>query len=316
MYCFINSVLQVLGVCPDLRDFLLGKIYDHRPDDANNNVAVAAGNTIHKMYRAEPTDDVNWRPFEPWAFHHALSLVPRLREFASLAGVDYDNGHELHDVMDFFEALLDTGLGDEVVNNVIGGKRKVTLKCLTCETERTPDDGGAIFRTLHVNFEDGRSGKTLIECLEYTCGENIREGVECSPCSDGAGDVVRRDHVALDKLCKLPRVLFIQLVRHRFGSSARKNGSKVECPLDLDLASLVDESIRGCETKYTLVGVINHQGGGHCSGHCTADICFQNKWYRCNDEIVEQYEGGFVVNDKEAYVLAYRRNDVDAVKSF
>ena len=320
--CFINSFVQVLAVCPGLGDHFLGKKDKPWTGDAIHNLAVETGKVIYKLYtRAESEDDEDFRCFPPETFQTFLdtvSMVQNLTEFTSnLASADEanDERHDQHDVANFIEQFLTYGLSDEVV----GGKKKVTLKCQACKTERTSEDG-TMFRILHAHFKEGGSGRsTLIKRLEHSCERSVTEGVVCPHCSKVAGHEVHQDHEVLEKLRELPRVLIVQLVRHDFEAlEERKNDSEVVCPLHLDLESIFDDPNRESEseTTYRLFGVINHEGADCSSGHNTADICFLDKWYDCNDEIVTQYEGGFAVKKKEVYVLAYRRNDVEALTSF
>ena len=115
----------------------------------------------------------------------------------------------------------------------------------------------------------------------------------------------------------------------------RQISSGVECPFELDLQLFVDDNLQGGETKYALFAVINHEGSTLHGGHYTADVLYRDNWYHVDDDKVmlsaeharsvatrrtctSRARGGgageFEVSKKNAYVLAYRRKDEDAVR--
>lgn len=95
------------------------------------------------------------------------------------------------------------------------------------------------------------------------------------------------------ELRHLPPVLYLQLLRFdNQNGRSRKINSFLEFPDKLDMKMFINESTfsntNNSDLKYTLHGVVVHQGRGTQSGHYITFIRKGNEWFKFNDEKVEK----------------------------
>jgi ubiquitin C-terminal hydrolase len=110
----------------------------------------------------------------------------------------------------------------------------------------------------------------------------------------------------------MPKVLLVQLKRFDVG---KKLDAAVSFDETLDLGPFChDSSIQ--QAKYTLIGVVMHEGTAN-SGHYWAFVRTEaNAWFRCNDTVVEEANLTRVLEEGKgrgepgkasAYLLLYRQ---------
>jgi ubiquitin C-terminal hydrolase len=131
-----------------------------------------------------------------------------------------------------------------------------------------------------------------------------------------------------------PPVLTISLTRWKAEDPSKpylqtKDNQNVKIPVELDLGSLISESVsaqrnRGSRAEYTLTAVVIHSGtfrGGHYYCYC---FNFEdNNWWKCNDSEITNVSQDSVLNDAEgiqavgrnAYMLFYVKNDQLSIQS-
>ena len=68
-------------------------------------------------------------------------------------------------------------------------------------------------------------------------------------------------------------------------------------------------NLEGNQEVYFLSGVIVHHGKRVDSGHYTAYICVESKWYCMNDmKVTEETE--IAVRNSQGYILVYQKNQI------
>ena len=84
-----------------------------------------------------------------------------------------------------------------------------------------------------------------------------------------------------------------------------KNNTLVDFPIrNLDLSEYISSNINS-NTRYDLIGVINHYGGTSF-GYCTAYCLNNGNWLEYNDQSVSYIDENNVVSNA-AYVLFYKK---------
>ena len=108
-------------------------------------------------------------------------------------------------------------------------------------------------------------------------------------------EVTEKDMILRDEL---PPILLIQLGRDV--GIGRKDMTRIPVSPTLNLN----------HKSYKLYGVVRHHGRNLQSGHYTAHIRNQNKWFLANDNNrIKEISLQDLVDDRDAYILFYERQD-------
>lgn len=124
-----------------------------------------------------------------------------------------------------------------------------------------------------------------------------------------------------NKLAKLPEILFLSINRFLSEHSNKEKG-RVEIPEELDLRALVEHRTPlPEETKYRLVGIVNHYGATINSGHYKAQAFKDGRWTEFNDKAVSETNLKTIMDDQvknkhlfTPYLLMYEKIPVHAAK--
>jgi len=116
-------------------------------------------------------------------------------------------------------------------------------------------------------------------------------------------------------LFRLPRVLVLQLKRFSYGKWRKeKINTRVSFPDQLDLSAFTTESKDQSviNSRYTLVGMVNHSGGidfGHYTAECRNPT--NQKWYTFNDSHVTAsgYDQSQQHESSAPYLLFYYKSN-------
>ena len=152
----------------------------------------------------------------------------------------------------------------------------------------------------------------IYDCLNLFSSEEILEGDNewyCNICKR------HRDVNKKMEIYKSPYYLIIQLKRFKQDEmesrsifnifNSFKNNTLVDFPIrNLDLSEYISSNINS-NTKYDLIGVINHYGGASF-GHYTAYCLNNGNWLEYNDHSVSYIDENNVVSNA-AYVLFYKK---------
>ena len=93
------------------------------------------------------------------------------------------------------------------------------------------------------------------------------------------------------------------LCLQRFNLDGTKNDKLVHFPLELDLRKYAGGYIQ-TEYVYDLVGVCNHVGRQQF-GHYTAFVKEEDKWFHCNDDVIQIVDNEDYLVSPNAYCLFY-----------
>jgi hypothetical protein len=172
---------------------------------------------------------------------------------------------------------------------------------------------------------------SLIDCLDHFIEpESLETPLECTHCARNQ-DSVRR--IVIEEL---PRYLALHLKRTQWNATSRgKITTRIDFPLELDTAPLVAQqqlpsvmldsriarrrkaqqgTFGGGETRFRLVGVVNHHGSAWNSGHYTATCrTTDGEWHSFNDAHVHPVDEASLTTPQaqaQVYILMYERLDV------
>jgi hypothetical protein len=152
----------------------------------------------------------------------------------------------------------------------------------------------------------------IYDCLNLFSSEEILEGDNewyCNICKQ------HRDVNKKMEIYKSPHYLIIQLKRFKQDEmesrsifnifNSYKNNTLVDFPTkNLDLSDYISSNTN-YNTKYDLIGVINHYGGASF-GHYTAYCLNNGNWLEYNDQSISYIDENNVVSNA-AYVLFYKK---------
>ncbi|ETI25493.1 hypothetical protein G647_02266 [Cladophialophora carrionii CBS 160.54] len=181
----------------------------------------------------------------------------------------------------------------------------------------------------------GQPNLTLVQCLEH--GENFEmDPCTCAPISprenigDDTVEANQTPRRAWSKMWYTPEVLFVQLKRFKVRTAPNggvrfdrhgnviyeKDQSRIEIPEELDLAPFLEEKGQAGDlsTKYTLVGIVSHQGSRD-GGHYITNVRRGDDWQEFDDDRVKKTSLKAVMDQKRRftpYVLLYERIPEDS----
>lgn len=150
-------------------------------------------------------------------------------------------------------------------------------------------------------------GPNLYTCLQKYCTPELMEN-ENAWFNEETG--LKQDVYKQIVFWNFPPILVISLNRFYYDSESKcllKNMHLVDFPIDsLDLSSHV-RGYNPTSYQYELYGICNHIGditGGHYSAFVRTH---ENKWFHCNDHMIEHVENIEQMITPMAYCLFYRR---------
>ena len=215
--------------------------------------------------------------------------------------------------------LLEKNSGNEIINKL---KKQLSLD----NDERISLDINVLFNLNKDKLPKFKNqlekiplntGKeiNLYDCLNLFNSEEILDGDNewyCNKCKK------HRDVNKKMDIFKAPYYLIIQLKRFKqddeIGSrsifnifNSSKNSTFIDFPIyNFDLSKYI-LSKTNQDTKYDLIGVVNHYGSSSF-GHYTAYCLNGDQWIEYNDESVSNIKEKNVISNA-AYVLFYKRNN-------
>lgn len=148
---------------------------------------------------------------------------------------------------------------------------------------------------------NNKTGITLETCLDYYFKNENLEGENAwyDEKTKQKKDVIKKTKIVL-----FPPVLIIHIKRWDY--KLKKNNKVIEYDKNvLDMKKYTDHNIKN--TKYSLFGIINHEGnifGGHYYSYIKNE---NNKWYNFNDTSVKEIKNENSIVNKHNYCLFYRK---------
>ncbi|CAA2965689.1 ubiquitin carboxyl-terminal hydrolase 23 [Olea europaea subsp. europaea] len=186
-----------------------------------------------------------------------------------------------------------------LVHKIFGGCLRSQVKCMQCSYCSDKFDP---FLDLSLEIMEADSLHKAL--AHFTVKEQLDGGArqyQCEKC--------KQKVKALKQLTiyKAPNVLTIHLKRFGSYEPGQKIDKKIEFGLTLDLKPFVTGPYDG-DLKYTLYGVLVHNGWSTHSGHYYCFVCTSSgMWYSLDDNQVVQVNERKVLQQK-AYMLFYVRD--------
>ncbi|KAH9310575.1 hypothetical protein KI387_025610, partial [Taxus chinensis] len=186
-----------------------------------------------------------------------------------------------------------------LVHKIFGGRLISQVRCTQCSHCSDKFDP-----FLDLSLEIVRADSLLKALLHYTAVEQLDGGMRRYQCEQCKVKVKALKQLKIDKA---PYALAIHLKRFSAGGSGGKIDKKVDFGCTLNLKPFVSSSLED-DLKYTLYGVLVHDGWSTHSGHY---YCFIRSstgiWHALDDNRVYPVSEKSVLSQK-AYILFYIRD--------
>ncbi|EDR13968.1 uncharacterized protein LACBIDRAFT_305245 [Laccaria bicolor S238N-H82] len=319
--CFLNVVLQSFAHNPLLRNYFLSDKHNSKQCKTETCTCCEMDKLFTEIYSEDPN------PYGPITF-----LATTWRASAELSGYAQQDAHE------FFISALNqihsTSRGSTevscncIIHSTFAGQLQSDVKCERCgNITNTIDPMLDISLELKGKGGEVAPGDTLAACLRrFTQFEKLGpKEYTCSKCAKISHEASKRLSIRT-----LPPVLSFQFKRfeHKTNdkSSARKIDAQVRFPASINMApytTLVIKDMEGANAndarytcpapevmyEYDLFAVINHEGQID-TGHYTNYACFQDEWYKFDDDKVTPSTLGACLASA-AYMCFYVKRHLD-----
>jgi ubiquitin carboxyl-terminal hydrolase 8 len=326
--CFINSCIQIISHTYELNDFLENeKNYEKKIKNKCDSALLIEWNNLRKLL------------WENNCVVAPSKFIKTIQKVAELKDIEIFTGYSQNDVSEFLLFLIDcfhNSLSREIKINISGNSENETdelaIRCFNMVKNMYTKEYSEIwnmFYAIHVSeitiIETGKKinqtpepyfivdlpipennkSPTLIDCFNlYVDGEELKG--DCGWYNEDTKEKIDIKKRIL--FWSFPTILVIDFKRFNFRN--QKNQILISFPLDdLDLSSYVI----GYNKKsyiYELYGVCNHSGSVH-GGHYTCYVKNANgKWYHFNDTNVSEIKSVESIISPKAYVLFYRKKQI------
>ena len=136
----------------------------------------------------------------------------------------------------------------------------------------------------------------LIDCINFFNSKKVDFNFFCPYCNQFC------KQISTNRIYSSPNIFIFILNRGKNNI----HSVKMNYPPKLDLSDYIESNV--CPKVYELIGVITHLGvsgpGGHFIAFCKSPL--NDKWYRYNDDKVNEAEKFNIHNEGIAYILFYR----------
>ncbi|KAF8471701.1 hypothetical protein BDZ91DRAFT_471414 [Kalaharituber pfeilii] len=216
-----------------------------------------------------------------------------------------------------------------VIHSIFGGKFVGRVSCSQCsEITATPSESFVdlslgipplpeLQPACAVKGRKSSRGKLRGETTLEACLQHFAHPEKVVPDSDskepGCPNCGSKEGLTRTlKISKCPRVLAVHLKRFVWQEGSQKINTLVVPPMDeLDLAPYLDAEVTPVDsTKYSLYGVIVHEGMRCDAGHYVSYIRRPEGWWLLNDDKARVVTAGEVAA-QESYMLFFRRKDTE-----
>lgn len=325
--CFMNSILQCLCKTKLLREYFGKKQYqqdlneDHAP--TKGRLAKAFGQLMNDMWSKSDNEYITPSLLKAevqkyavrFSGYHQQDAQEFLRFF--IEGI-HDDLNSVKRKPVYSSTPDDSSMSDRrkselywerylsreksMIQDLFVGQLKSTLTCTTCDYRSVTYDPFWDL-SLPIPTRTKMEDINITRCFRVFTQEEVLDGDEkptCEKCKK------RRKCMKRFLIEIFPKILVIHLKRFSGTRYRTKLDSKVNFPLELNLASFAANSHGGKQTPiYSLYGISNHMGGTH-GGHYTA-YCRHpdnDRWHVYNDSRVSEISSNKLVSSS-AYVLFY-----------
>lgn len=185
------------------------------------------------------------------------------------------------------------------VHKIFGGRFQIQVKCTQCSYFSNTFDP-----FLNLSLEIAKAESLHKALMNFTAEEKLDAGERTYHCQQCKQKVGALKHV---KVHKAPCVLIIHLKRFGSHDSGQKIDKKVHFDPTLDLKPFFSSSYEG-DLKYTLYGVLVHDGPSIHSGHYHCFVRTSSLMWHSLDNDRVGLVGERKVFEQKAYMLFYVRD--------
>ena len=210
-------------------------------------------------------------------------------------------GREQQDALEFYLALVDQLFDEIKIGNFCKNFRGMLVtktRCGRCQTTSTQKDP---FFVIPLPID---SGNSLEEALRQFQSDETLEGHNSYACERCRAKTEASKALEFQEL---PEVLVFAFKRFRWTNQGRceKNGKYMKFPINNLIVPCTGNSLG---KKYDLMATVHHKGASTDSGHYTAHVRRDNKWYHCDDSQVSEVAdvGSASVVAADTYLLFYQ----------
>jgi ubiquitin C-terminal hydrolase len=321
--CFINSLLQILLIIPDINDLLNNKSYTKR---LNNNV------NSHLL--------IEWDSLREDMLKCTTGLISPMRflsvihNISKIKNVPIFSGFQQNDIQEFLLFVIDCfhlALKKNITINIVGSSQnkqdELAVQCYSKIKQMYENDYSEIFEIFHgihisqISNENNEVISTnpeifysidlplplnnknisLDDCFDLYTTHEILDG-ENMYFNETIGEkIIAKKNILF---WSLPKILIIDI--KRFNSKAVKLQQLLHFPLENANLSKYVVGYNSDQYIYDLIGVCNHSG---CTsgGHYTSFVKDDGKWYLCNDTIITEITDETQIITPKAYCLFYKK---------
>lgn len=321
--CYLNSCMQIISHTYELNDLLNSDEYKKRLNKKVDSVLLLEWDNLRKMIWSK---NCTIAP---------LGFVKAVNKISSIKGCVLFTGHLQNDVQEFLLFIIDcfhNSLAREVIMDITGNieneKDKLAITCFKMMNEMYKKEYSEIikiFYGIHVSvissFENNTSlsyraepfsvlslsipekeGQiSIYDCFDLYCKNEILDGS-----NEWYNENTKKKQKVIRNIIfwNLPDILIIDIKRWN------NNGKKINKIINIPVENAdFTKYIKGYNAHtyiYNLYGVCNHSGSS-MGGHYTAYIKnANNKWYNCNDTIIQEIDKDKLISDK-SYCFFYRK---------
>ena len=178
------------------------------------------------------------------------------------------------------------------------------IKCINCNFKQTSvNASNNICCSIPTVNQSSSSIETHTKLSIYDCLNNYfkEEKIEykCDNCCE------TNENIMVKKILDNKKYLIITMKKFEYNPELgiiTKKHDKVSFPFILDIKNYSFSKT----SKYYLRSVVNHVGMLNY-GHYYTDAHYNNKWFRCNDENINEIPLQNI-NNNDAYILIYEKN--------
>ncbi len=283
--CYINVIIQLLYGMKCTRNHILNfelPILRNIAGRGVQNTSEALKNLFKKMIQENI-------PVSVMEFKKIVTENSLFQEFQN---------NQQHDAAQFLMKILQSIMddfssrNDDTISELFCSRVVSRVHCHGCHKVFTNTNDHSSSIELPI------VGNTLEQCMSnFFDYEELDKDRICQNCK------IRGNASKYSLLGERP-ILITSL--KRFNAQCQKISTKVTFPLEnLSLHKLMKEKSNVCSrTQYSLFAVINHFGRSSESGHYVLFMRSSEKWYKFNDEIIEEIRKESIVSSN-AYTLIY-----------
>jgi ubiquitin carboxyl-terminal hydrolase 8 len=325
--CFMNSILQILSIIPELNNLLNDKSYRNRLNNNINSVLLIEWDLLREAM-SEKTNHI----ISPDRFLNMIHHIAKAKNNNIFVGYQQNDVQELLlFIIDCFHLALKKNVSISVTGIPQTKKDIMAVKCYEKIKQMHENDYSEIieiFYGVHVSqiFDENENlisltpetfysidlplpslndnkNPTLEECFDLYTSYETMDGENMYFSEALNRKIVVRKNILF---WSLPKILVIDIKRFNFRIM------KLQQLLNFPLNNLnLSKYIIGYHPEqyvYDLIGICNHSGsvGG---GHYTSFVKDNNEWYLCNDtQIIKMNDTENIITPK-AYCLFYRKRE-------